>query len=183
MPEAKPLAKEDLVMEHLVSLTYREALTPNLERFADALLAGHLMGHKCPNCGRVFLPGKGYCPMCVVPTGEADEVEVQDTGILTGFTIVTPVAYYGQTATEPFVVASVLLDGADATIAGQDLVGVAHADIHNGLRVRAIWMPEAERTADGITNRGWGGVSGAISAFEATGEPDAAFEEYKEHLF
>jgi uncharacterized OB-fold protein len=93
------------------------------------------------------------------------------------------VAYYGQTATEPFVFASVLLDGADATVGGQDLVGIAHKDIHSGLRVRAVWLPEGERTADGISNRGWGGVQGAISAFEPTGEPDAAFEDYKEHLF
>jgi len=183
VPDIKPLAKEDLVMEHLVSLTYSEHLTPNLNRFADALLDGRLVGHKCPSCGRVYLPGKGYCPICVIPTGEADEVEVQDRGIVTGFTIVTPVAYYGQTATEPFVFASVLLDGADGTIGGQDIVGVPHDQVHSGMRVRAVWLPKEERTADDITNRGWGGVSGGISAFEATGEPDASFDDFKEHIF
>ena len=44
------------------------------------------------------------------PTDD-DEVEVSDHGTVTGFTIITPVAYYGQTETEPFVYASVLLDG------------------------------------------------------------------------
>lgn len=180
---SQSLSKEDLVMEHLVSLTYSEPLTPNLNRFADALLAGKLLGHKCPSCGRVYVPGKGYCPLCVVATSQADEVEVADRGIVTGFTIIAPVAYYGQTATEPFVFASVLLDGADGVIGGQDIVGVPHEEVHSGMRVKAVWKPEGERSAEGISNRGWGGVAGAISAFEATGEPDAPLEHYKEHLF
>jgi uncharacterized OB-fold protein len=177
------IAKEDMVMEHLVSLTYSERLSPNLERFADELMEGRLMGHKCPSCGRVYLPGRGYCPMCVVPTTDADEVEVADRGILTGFTIIAPVAYYGQTETQPFVHASVKLDGADSTLSGQDIVGIAHDRIHSGMRVKAVWRPPAERSTEGISNRGWGSVSGAIDAFEPTGEPDADYDEYKEHIF
>lgn len=175
--------KETLVMEHLVSLTYREELTPNLDRFLDKLMAGQLIGHKCPKCGLVYMPGKGYCPICVVTTGDEDEVEVSDRGILTGFTIITPVAYYGQTETEPFVFASVLLDGADSALGGQDILGIPHDQIRNGMRVKARWLPEAERTAEGVNNRGWGSVTGAISAFEPTGEPDAAPEDYMDHVF
>ena len=29
-------------------------------------------------CGKVYVPPRGYCPLCVVPTSEADEVEVAD---------------------------------------------------------------------------------------------------------
>jgi hypothetical protein len=58
-------AKENLVMEHHVSLTYTEQLTPNLDRYVDALIDGRIVGHKCPECGRVYVPGKGYCPLCV----------------------------------------------------------------------------------------------------------------------
>lgn len=178
-----PGAKEDLVMEHLVSLTYHERLTPNLNRFVDNLLEGRILGHKCPSCGRVYVPGKGYCPLCVVATTDKDEVELVDKGTVTGFTIITPVAYYGQKATEPFVYASVLLDGADTPLGGQDIVGIAHEDIRMGLRVKAVWKPREERTAEGISNRGWGGISGVVSAFEPTGEPDATSEVYKEHIF
>lgn len=175
--------KEHLVMEHLVSLTYREELNPNLERYVDALLQGRLLGHKCPSCGRVYVPGRGYCPLCVVPTGEENEVEVSDRGVVTGFTIVTPVQYYGQEETEPFVYASVRLNGADSTLGGQDIVGVSHDELRTGLRVKAVWRDEADRSAEGISNRGWGSVAGAIEAFEATEEPDAPREEYAEHLF
>jgi hypothetical protein len=177
------VAKEHLVMEHLVSLTYREHLTPNLNAFADALLEGRIIGHKCPSCGRVYVPPKGYCPMCVVATTEADQVEVPDRGMVTGFTIVTPVAYYGQKETEPFVYASVLLDGADSPLGGQDVTGVPHEELRTGLRVKAKWKPRDQRTAEGISNRGWGGLGSVVESFEATGEPDASADAYKEHIF
>jgi uncharacterized OB-fold protein len=175
--------KENLVMEHLVSLTYRERLTPNLNRFVDELLEGRLVGHKCPSCGRVYIPAKGYCTLCVVPTSEADEVHLPDTGIVTGFTIVTPVAYYGQKQTEPFVYASVLLDGADTPLTGQDVVGLPHEDLRMGLRVKAVWKPEGERSVEGVSNRGWANVGSVISAFESTGEPDAPEADFREHIF
>ena len=177
------VAKEHLVMEHLVTLTYHEKLTSNLNRYADGLLEGRLYGHKCPSCGRVYVPGKGYCPLCVVPTGDEDEVEVPDTGTVTGFTIVTPVNYYGQEKTEPFVYASVRLDGADTVMGGQDITGVTHDELRAGLRVKAVWKPEGERSVEGMSNRGWAGLGDVISSFEATGEPDADYDTIKEHLF
>jgi len=175
--------KENLVMNHLVSLTYSEELTPILERYVDALIDGRIVGHKCPSCGRVYVPGKGYCPICVVPTTDADEVEVGDHGTLTGFTIITPVAYYGQTETEPFVYASVLLDGSDSNLGGQEIVGVAHDQLRSGLRVRAVWRPKSKRSAEGVSNRGWGSVSSVIDAFEPSGEPDMDRAKYEEHIF
>ena len=176
-------AKEDLVMEHLVSLTYREKLTENLNRYADNILEGRIIGHKCPSCGRVYVPPKGYCPLCVVATGPENEVEVSDTGTVTGFTIVTPVAYYGQKETQPFVHASVLLDGADTPLGGQDITGIAHEDLHSGVRVKGVWVPKKDRKVEGISNRGWGGLGSVITSFEATGEPDATPDVYKEHIF
>ena len=175
--------KATLVMEHLVSLTYEEELTPILDRYVDALIDGRIVGHKCPQCGRVYVPGKGYCPLCVVATGDGDEVTVADTGTVTGFTIITPVAYYGQKETEPFVYASVLLDGANSNLGGQDIVGIAHEDVRSGLRVRAVWKPKEARSAEGVSNRGWGGVGSAIEAFEPSGEPDMPREQFEEHIF
>jgi uncharacterized OB-fold protein len=182
-PKESLVPKEHLVMEHLVSLTYSEELTPILERYVDALIDGRIVGHKCPSCGRVYVPGKGYCPICVVPTTDADEVEVGDHGTLTGFTIITPVAYYGQTETEPFVYASVLLDGSDSNLGGQEIVGVPHDELRSGLRVRAVWKPKSKRSAEGVSNRGWGSVSSVIDAFEPSGEPDMDRAKYEEHIF
>ncbi|MGH2684623.1 MAG: Zn-ribbon domain-containing OB-fold protein [Actinomycetota bacterium] len=173
--------KQALVMEDFVSLRYEEPLAPNLARFAEALLAGRLVGEQCPSCERVFLPGKGFCALCLVETDERHQVEVSDSGVVTGYTIVTPVHYYGQQQTEPFVHASVLLDGADNALSGQQVMG-PREEVRAGMRVRAVWRPEAERTVDELTNRGWGGVAGVIEGFEPTGDPDAPFEHFKEHI-
>ena len=175
--------KDQLVMEHHVALTYEEALTPVLDRYVDALIDGRIIGHKCPSCGRVYVPGKGYCPLCVVETTEKDEIEVADTGTVTGFTIVTPVAYYGQEETEPFVWASVLLDGSNGTLGGQDIINIPREQVRSGLRVRAVWKPKEQRSGDAVSNRGWGSVASAIDAFEPTGEPDMPREQYEEHIF
>ena len=110
---------DETMMDDLVSLTYRELLPPSTVRFAEALVEGRILGQRCTNCARVYLPPKGYCPLCVVLLGADDDVEVSDRGVVTGFTIIAPVHYYGQTKTEPFVYASVLLDGASGTLGGQ----------------------------------------------------------------
>lgn len=182
MSDAKNDAKEEMVMDDFVSLTYTEQLTPNLQRFADHLLEGKLVGHRSPS-GNVYLPGKGYDPLTLELTTDADEVEVSDTGTVTGYTIVTPVRYYGQQETEPFVVASVLLDGCSNAIGGQDVLGIPHAELRPGLRVKAVWRPADQRDVEGITNRGWGGFEGVIDGFEPTGEPDATHDEIREHMF
>jgi uncharacterized OB-fold protein len=175
--------KEALVMEHHVSLTYETPMTPILERYVDALLDGRIVGHKCPSCGRVYVPGRGYCPLCVVATGDEDEIEVSDTGTVTGFTIITPVAYYGQKETEPFVYASVLLDGSSGNMGGQDIVGIPHEEVRSGLRVKAIWKSKDKRSGEGVDSRGWGGVGSVIEGFEPNGEPDMPREKFQEHIF
>jgi uncharacterized OB-fold protein len=175
--------KETLVMEHHVSLTYETPMTPILERYVDALIDGRIVGHKCPSCGRVYVPGRGYCPLCVVATGDEDEVEVSDTGTVTGFTIITPVAYYGQKETEPFIYASVLLDGSDSNMGGQDIVGIPRDEVRSGLRVKAVWKSKDKRSGEGVDSRGWGGVGSVIEAFEPSGEPDADPAKYQEHIF
>jgi uncharacterized OB-fold protein len=175
--------KEALVMEHHVSLTYETPMTPILERYVDALVDGRIVGHKCPSCARVYVPGRGYCPLCVVATGDEHEVEASDTGTVTGFTIITPVAYYGQKETEPFVYASVLLDGSDTNMGGQDIVGIPHDEVRSGLRVKAIWKSKETRSGEGVDSRGWGGVGSVIEGFEPNGEPDMDREKFKEHIF
>jgi uncharacterized OB-fold protein len=174
-------AEGAVMMDRFVTLTYSEDLPPNTIRFAEALMDGRILGQKCPVCQRVFCPPKGYCPLDVVVLGADDDVEVSDHGVVTGFTIVAPVRYYGQTKTEPFVYASVLLDGASGTLGGQDISGVPADEVHAGMRVRAVWNPVDERTWEGQGARG-ASVAGVISSFEPSGEPDAAPEHYREHI-
>jgi uncharacterized OB-fold protein len=177
------LEKEQLVMNHLVTLRYEEPLTPNLNRFVDGVLEERLVGQRCPACERVYVPSKGFCPLCVVPMGEEHELDVSQSGTVTAFTIIAPLQYYGQEASEPFVYASVLLDGADTPISGMDITGVPHDELRSGMRVRAVWRPLEERRVEQMSNRGWGGLDAVIASFEATGEPDADESQYEEFLF
>jgi len=164
--------KENLVMEHLVSLTYRERLTPNLNRFVDKLLDGQIVGHKCPSCGRVYVPSKGYCPLCTVPTGKSEEIELSSTGTLVSYTILNPDALHqGEAST---VRGTVQLDGSEVTITG-DLPDVKPEEAHPGIRLRALFSnPSDEEAAMGA---GWGGFG--ITGWERTGEPDVPADEVK----
>ncbi|MGI8493070.1 MAG: Zn-ribbon domain-containing OB-fold protein [Acidimicrobiales bacterium] len=112
------------VNEQLVTLTYREVLPPNVVRFGETLVAGRFLGGRCPECKRVYVPNRGFCTLCLVPVVARDEIEVTDKGVVASFTVITPVRYYGQTKTEPFVYASVVLDATSTPLRGQDISGV-----------------------------------------------------------
>jgi uncharacterized OB-fold protein len=173
------VSESDLVMEQKVTLHYREALPPNLARFGDALLGGRFLGAKCPACDRVYVPNRGYCPLCAVLMTEADERDVSDRGVVASYTVIAPVRYYGQTKTEPFVFATVLLDGTSTVLRGQDITGIPIDQVHAGLRVAAGWRPGPDRTLDGLSARGGASLEGCISSFSPTGEPDLPEDAYR----
>jgi len=151
-----------------VVLDYEYVASPEESAFGRGLKEGRILAQACPTCHKVYVPPRGACPVDGVPTSEPHELP--DTGIVTTFCIVN-VPYLGQKITPPYVSAYVLLDGAD--IAFLHLVlGTEASDVRMGMRVKAVWKPEAERTYS-LEN---------ISHFEPTGEPDADFETYKNHL-
>jgi uncharacterized OB-fold protein len=168
-------------LQSVIGLDYAIRPSPLQRKFSAGISEGHIVGHKCPQCGLVYVPPKGYCPLCCVVTDASHETEVKDTGVVTSFTVVTPIQYPGQEETEEYVVASVLLDGSDSTIGQQRIEGIAHNEVRSGMRVRAEWLPEAERTDDGGM---WGfGFGNAIKHFVPTGEPDAPESHFREHVF
>lgn len=151
-----------------VSLDYTYAASPEESSFFRGLAEGRILGQRCPACGKVYVPPRGACPVDGVPTNE--EVELPTTGTVTTFCIVN-VPFLGQKIPPPYVSAYVLLDGAD--IALQHLVQDVPADeVRMGMRVEAVWKPREE----------WDTTIENISHFRPTGEPDADFETFKEHL-
>jgi uncharacterized OB-fold protein len=118
-----------------------------------------------------------------VETTDADEVLLADRGTVTNYTVVTPVQYYGQEETEPFVRASILLDGAGGMMNLQDIVDVPPEDVRVGMRVEAVWKPESERSVDEISNRSWGSAEGCIVGWRPTGEPDLPAEQFLDQAF
>lgn len=151
-----------------VALSYEYFASPTETSHLRALGEGRFVGQRCPSCRKVYIPPRGACPTCGVPTDE--DVDLPDTGIVTTFCVVN-VPFAGQKVKPPYVAASILIDGAD--IAFQHLVlGCDAADVHMGMRVRAAWKPREE----------WGVTMANVSHFEPTGEADAPYESYSHHL-
>jgi len=151
-----------------VSLDYMYAASPEESSFLRGLAEGRILGQRCPVCRKVYVPPRGACPVDGVPT--TDEVELPSTGTVTTYCIVN-VPFLGQRITPPYVSAYVLLDGAD--IAFLHLIQEIPADeVRMGMRVEAVWKPREE----------WGTTIENILHFRPTGEPDADFDTYRQHL-
>jgi uncharacterized OB-fold protein len=151
-----------------VHLRVEHTVSPGEDVYLRGLAEGRLIAQRCPLCRKVYMPPRGACPTCGVPT--AENVELPDTGTVTTFCIVN-VPFLGQRITPPYVAAYILLDGAD--IAFLHLVlGCAPDEVRMGMRVRAQWRPRAE----------WGTTTQNIDHFRPTGEPDAPFDSYANHL-
>ena len=114
--------------------------------FLRAIGERRIVGERCPECRRVFVPPGGACPTCGVPT--EGEVEVADRGVIAQFCIVN-LPFYGQQIAPPYVCASVRLDGADTTLFHlvQEIPVEA---VRTGMRVEAAWDDERAPTVESI---------------------------------
>ena len=151
-----------------VSLDYNYAASPEESLFYRGLNEGRIMGQRCPTCQKVYIPPRSACPADGTPTEE--EVELAQTGTVTTFCIVN-VPFLGQKITPPYVSAYVLLDGADIAVLHL-ILGVPADEVRMGMRVKAVWKPQDEWTFS-LEN---------IDHFAPTGDPDADYDTYKQHL-
>ena len=136
--------------------------------FLRAIKDGRVLGQRCPECEKVYVPPRGACPTCACET--EGEIELAGVGTLTSFCVID-IPFPGQVLEPPYAAGSILLDGADVLLFHL-VSGLPLEDVRMGLRVRAVWKPPEER--DHSLN--------CIHYFEPTGEPDAAFETYEDHL-
>lgn len=141
------------------------AYTPGAakSRFLRAIARKKILGQRCPQCGKVYVPPLDFCPRDGIPV-EGD-LELPDTGVVTTFCIVN-VPFAGQAVECPYVSASILVDGADIPIFHL-VQEVPAEDVRMGMRVRAVWRDEAEMEPSFET----------IRYFAPTGEPDVPVSE------
>lgn len=158
------------MMEYNASITYRNPVSEHAERAFSAGADQRLLGQLCPVCGRLYAGGRGYCPIDAVELTEEHDVDLPQRGVISNYTIVTPVQYPGQTETEPFARVMVRLDGVDVVLGFQNLIDVPVGDIHAGIRVAAMWASEAERE-ETLAGRSMNQVVGLVG-WIPTGEPD-----------
>jgi hypothetical protein len=151
-----------------VRLAYTYAASQEESRFYRGLAEGKIRGQRCPKCQKVYVPPRGACPVDGVPT--TDEVELPDHGIVTTYCIVN-VPFLGQRIKPPYVSAYILLEGADIAFLHL-ILGCDPSEVRMGMRVEAVWRPRDE----------WGTTIENIDHFRPTGEPDAAYESFANHL-
>jgi hypothetical protein len=147
-------------------LDYTFTASLAVTEFLEGVAEKRLLGSKCPECGKVYVPIRGVCPTDAVPMPE--RVEVPDTGIVTTFCVVN-VQFYGQAMEIPYVCATVVLDGADMGLFGM-VSGMPANEVRMGMRVRAKWADEPTKSLE------------SIAYWEPTGEPDADYDSYKHNL-
>jgi hypothetical protein len=136
-------------------------------RFLRGLKEGKLLGAACDECGRVYVPPRGACPRCARPTSTFKELAHEGTVIT--YSIVR-VPSENIDVPLPYCVASILLDGADISMNGL-IQECALEDVRIGMRVEAVWRPQAE----------WGYDMANIKHFRPIDEPDVPFEQIKEY--
>lgn len=156
------------MMDYRASITYVTPVPDNVTRAEAASRAGRFLGLRCPECGRTYTGGKGYCPVDALALTAEHEVDLPQRGVLTNYTVITPVQYPGQTETEPFARVHVLLDGTDVILGYQNLLEVPNDQIRIGMRLAAVWASEAELRAAAGDPRTVEGLVGWMP----TGEPD-----------
>ena len=147
-----------------IHLEYQVTAGRVQSRFLRELMKGRLIGMRCPETGKVYVPPPGVSPVCGLPFEE--EVEVSDTGTLTSFCVIN-IPFEGQQLEPPYTCGSILLDGADLPLF--HLINAPPEEVRMGLRVKAVWGDPVPSV-------------NTIRWFEPTGEPDAPFASYEEHL-
>jgi uncharacterized OB-fold protein len=141
-----------------VYLKYRFTAGSAPARFLGRLKEGALTGQRCPRCSNVYIPPRGSCPACGVPTEE--EVVLSDKGTIQSFTIVY-IPIPGNPIQPPYIVANIVPDGANISFIHL-LSECVIEEVHIGQRVQALWKPEEE----------WGYAMDNIRYFRPLDEPD-----------
>ncbi|GAB2716146.1 Zn-ribbon domain-containing OB-fold protein [Nocardia thraciensis] len=152
-----------------IDLRYKHTAAPQETVYLRAIAEGRLLGARASSDGKVYFPPRGADPRTGEPTD--DYVELADTGVVTTFCIVN-VPFQGQRIKPPYVAAYVLLDGSDIPFLHL-VLGCEASEVRMGMRVKASWKPREEWTHEGLDN---------ISHFEPTGEPDADYDSFAQHL-
>ena len=155
-------------VESHVRLPYHYVAGDHRARYLRALKDKKILGSKCSQTGKVFVPPVVNSPESFAPCEEF--VEVSDKGTVTTFCVVN-IPVIGRTLEIPYVAASVALDGAAISIFAL-IQECKPADVRMGMRVQAVWVADAELEPN----------MECIRYFRPTGEPDADYESYREHV-
>jgi uncharacterized OB-fold protein len=103
------------VIDGKMALPYQYFAGATGSRFIVALRDEKtIFGVRCPKCEMTFVPPRQICDRCFADLSE-HWIEVAPTGTVTGFTVIRYAEPY-QPKEPPYLIALILLDGADTPI-------------------------------------------------------------------
>ena len=116
-------------------------------RYLAEMKNGRIIARACYKCDRVMLPPRMFCELCFRPTDEW--VFTKDTGTINTYSIakVNWDASRRGPDEPPLLPAVIEIDGASKGMGIMHMLGeVDPDDVKIGMKVRAVWRPEEERT-------------------------------------
>lgn len=137
-------------------------------RFLRAIKEKRLVGERCPETGKVYIPPRGVSPVAGLPTTE--QVELGLDGTIVSFCIVN-LDFTGNAQEIPYVSALILVDGSDIPIYGL-VREIPYDEVRPGLRVTSRWVDEAEMTTSFENIKWWA----------PNGEPDVPTEQLSDYV-
>jgi len=145
-----------------IAIHYDYSIGAGASTFMRAIREGRILGSRCPDTGKVYVPPRLTSVETASPMSEL--VELPDRGVIYTYYIVN-IKFYDQVLEIPYAYAYIVLDGADSAI--MHLIQECPVkEIRPGMRVQAVWKDRAEWT-ESLEN---------IRYFKPTGEPDLPIE-------
>ncbi len=118
-----------------------------ISRYLAELKKGKIIATRCRECNRIMLPPRLFCELCFITCSEW--VYVHDTGVINTFSVchVHWDASRIKEGEKPHLPAVIEIDGASAGMGIMHILGEIEPDqIKIGMKVKAVWKPENERT-------------------------------------
>jgi len=118
-----------------------------IKHYLAELKKGKIIGKECKKCNRIMLPPRMFCELCFIPSG--NWIYVKDTGIVNTFSIcyVHWDASRIKPGEKPHLPAVIEIDGASPGMGIMHILGEVDPEkIKIGMKVKAVWKPEKDRT-------------------------------------
>ncbi len=141
-----------------IAVHYDYSVGAGSSTFLRAIREGRILGSRCPDTDKVYVPPRLSSVETASPMSEL--VELPDRGVVYTYCIVN-IRFYDQVLEIPYAYAYIVLDGADSAI--MHLIQECPLEeIRPGMRVEAVWKDPSEWT-ESLEN---------FRYFKQTGEAD-----------
>ena len=145
-----------------IAIHYDYSIGAGQSTFMRAIREGRILGARCPDTGKVYVPPRLSSVETASPMTEL--VELPDRGVVYTYCIVN-IKFYDQVLEIPYAYAYIVLDGADSAI--MHLIQECPVEkMRSGMRVQGVWKDPSEWT-ESMEN---------IRYFKPTGEADMPIE-------